>query len=313
MKRVKHIKIQFVVFLILGFIVPFFCVIHTNSQEKQQIDVNIAASRNYFIFYDDFEGSLTKWTIHTGLWQITDEYTYAGDYSLWFGNETLGHLPDSGAQGEMLSEPFDLSSREEAYLALYLSRETDSSNDLLTITINNTNSQEKIAEFIDSSSLGWSKRVYNISRWCGNSSVRVKIIADHALGTKEGWYIDDLVISPNSYFTDITDPSDTISTNDNNSYDSSWVFWFLLFFFGGFGIISVFGIFFAKKMSEKQDLMKNKKLISSSISASPPIIEEHRPSTQEKEEPQLSYIICPACGIELEGDAKFCYNCGKRL
>jgi len=304
MKMKKIFPVLLIALFIFSNIITLV-LIHGNSFNRPnhvQTSTNLTPSSSNLIFYDDFEGDLSKWDTHSGLWHITEEYKYDGESCVWFGDEDLGHLPlDTAATGDLISEDIDLSSEQEAHLIFYMSRETRSSDDLLTITISNGTEEEQIGEFISASSLGWAKESYDISKWCGNSSVTIDFFTDHFFGDKEGWYIDNLVVTKDP--DDYTIPSEDASADD---FDFEGLF-IVLIWFGIVGGMIVASVIVRKfKGGKIGGFTRTKVEKISKKEALPPQETKPKPMPAAPAE-------CPYCGNKLDSDAIYCHTCGSKL
>lgn len=306
MKMKKIFPVLLIALFIFSNIITLV-LIHGNSFNRPnqvQISTNLRPSSSNLIFYDDFEGDLSKWDTHSGLWHITEEYKYDGESCVWFGDEDLGHLPDSPEDGYLNTEEIDLSSEQEAHLIFYISRETLLTDDLLTIVVRNSSNSgdyEQIGEFTSGSSLGWSKMTYNISDWCGGSPVKIEFFADHFNGEKEGWYIDNLVVTKDP--DDYAIPSEDASAND---FDFEGLF-IVLIWFGIVGGMIVVSVFVRKFKGGKIGGFSRTKVEKISKKEAPPLQE-----TKSKPMPAAP-AECPYCGNKLDSDAIYCHTCGAKL
>ena len=152
---------------------------------------------NTTVFFEDFEGDLSKWSSVTSLWHITSRYALSPTHSIWFGNESTGVYPNS-ASGEMISVPIDLSTLNKAYLEFYHRIRSESGYDYARVYVSvNNGSWTQIYAFAGTIA-SWSKATFNISSYCGNSNVRLRFYfsSDSSINY-EGWFIDNIVIYPN--------------------------------------------------------------------------------------------------------------------
>jgi hypothetical protein len=161
------------------------------------------------VFFEDFESELSKWETITGFWHLTDDTSiwpvpyHSPTHSLWFGNESTGNY-DTGFRemGELISYPIDLSSYEDYRLLLefYHWREGEGNIgrdvSFVSISIDGIN-WDLLYQSSSAYIPPWEKISLDISRYAGNSSVRIKFSFDTFNETRNsyrGWLMDDIII-----------------------------------------------------------------------------------------------------------------------
>ncbi|UCC20337.1 MAG: hypothetical protein JSV62_03345 [Promethearchaeota archaeon] len=151
------------------------------------------------IFSDDFEHGTSKWESVTGLWHLTTYISNSPTHSIWFGNESTGNYDMGDVNGSLTSIPIDLSKAQNASLELYHLKETEEMVpfDQTVILISNDSIIWHTLYLNYSNVPAWQKLSFNISAYCGNSTVQIRFMfdtVDDNFNNYIGWLIDDVVI-----------------------------------------------------------------------------------------------------------------------
>ncbi|MFX1507975.1 MAG: S8 family serine peptidase, partial [Promethearchaeota archaeon] len=195
------------------------------------------------IFFEDFEGGLSKWETISGLWNLTDDNSiwpvpyHSPTHSMWFGNESTGDF-DTGFRemGELISYPINLSFSEDSKLLLefYHWREGEGTigKDVSSVHISCDGVNWDILYQSFSAYIPlWQKVSLDISRYVGNSSVQLKFsfdTFDETGNNFRGWLVDDIVIRRiNGTFRtplslNIITPDNTSSWETGTTHSISW-------------------------------------------------------------------------------------------
>ncbi|MHC1590585.1 MAG: hypothetical protein ACXQS8_00695, partial [Candidatus Helarchaeales archaeon] len=225
-------------------------VVDSNSPEIMSLnDTANVIGGNITVFQDDFEYGLNKWESSSGLWHITGSYSiwpnsyHSYNQSVWYGNESTGTY-DTGQQtwGNITSMPFNLSKANQAYLEFYTWRECDGlgnfSQDMSRIYISTDGFNWNLIDTITTNLSPWTKLNYNISQYCGNSTVQIMFdfqTLDGFDNNYRGWLIDDVKVYTNysRYELGIAVSDQSPVTLSNNAtggpqssfppYDTPWI------------------------------------------------------------------------------------------
>ncbi|MFX1419655.1 MAG: hypothetical protein ACFE9N_12105 [Promethearchaeota archaeon] len=161
--------------------------------------LNSYAAVTINIFSDNFEHGTSKWESATGLWHLTTNSSKSPTHSMWFANESTGNYDMGDVNGSLTSISIDLSKAQNASLELYHWKETEEMNpfDQTVILISNDSTIWHMLYLNYSNVLTWEKLSFNISAYCGNSTVQIRFMFDTVDGNLNdyiGWFIDDVVI-----------------------------------------------------------------------------------------------------------------------
>ena len=159
----------------------------------------VRAANLKVIFDDDFEHGISKWQSVTGLWHLTTNSSRSLTHSMWFGNESTGNYDQGVVSGNLTSNPFDISRAINASLEFYHWKEVEEYTiyDASSVFISNDNTNWDEIYWNNTNVLPWEKLSFNISAYCGNSSVQIRFYfdsVDDEANNYRGWYIDDVFI-----------------------------------------------------------------------------------------------------------------------
>lgn len=159
----------------------------------------VRAANPKVIFDDDFEHGISKWQSVTGLWHLTTNSSRSLTHSMWFGNESTGNYDQGVVSGNLTSNPFDISRAINASLEFYHWKEVEEYTiyDASSVFISNDNTNWDEIYWNNTNVLPWEKLSFNISAYCGNSSVQIRFYfdsVDDEANNYRGWYIDDVFI-----------------------------------------------------------------------------------------------------------------------
>lgn len=162
---------------------------------------SVRAANPKIFFDDDFEHGITKWQSVTGLWHLTTNSSRSLTHSMWFGNESTGNYDQGIVRGNLTSNPFDLSKALNASFEFYHWKETEAASpyDQTVVLISNDSTSWHMLYFNFSNVLffSWEKLSFNISAYCGSSSVQIRFYFDtinEVANDYKGWLIDDVFI-----------------------------------------------------------------------------------------------------------------------
>ena len=177
------------------------------------------------LFHEDFENDLSKWENITGLWHLTDSNSswtdpyHSPNHSMWFGNESTGNYQTAFRElGDMISKPIDLSYVSRAYLQFYQWRECEENIDFSHVYISTDGVVWDLLYKSGAIVPPWEKLILNISKYCRNSSTRLRFhfdTGDQIANHFRGWLVDDVIIYGNS-------PINLLLPDDNSSLFTGW-------------------------------------------------------------------------------------------
>jgi len=214
MKNKKQILGMLIIISLFLTLIINFSIFNESEERKMNLDTKNWNRDLEFnprpavgeLFADDFENDLSKWDSITGLWHLTDNVSYSDPYhspthSIWFGNESTGFY-DNGSwwsRGNLTSIPIDLSSELNAYLEFYHWKEVEGYSffDNSSIFISTDNVIWDMLYQNNTNKAPWEKLTFNISSYCGNSSVRIRFYfdtVDEQYNNYRGWLVDDVRI-----------------------------------------------------------------------------------------------------------------------
>jgi len=214
MKNKKQILGMLVIISLFLTLIINFSVFNKSEERKTTYDtknwntdfeVNPRTSDISILFEDHFESGLSKWESITGFWHLTDTGSswpnpcHSPTHSMWFGEESTGTYNNGSdpAKGNLTSIPIDLSSVTNATLEFYHWKQVEFGWDYSYVYIS-TDNVIWIPLYIDWSNVApWEKLTFNISSYCGNSSVRIRFwfnTGDAISNDYRGWLVDDVRI-----------------------------------------------------------------------------------------------------------------------
>ncbi|NVM03136.1 MAG: tetratricopeptide repeat protein [Candidatus Helarchaeota archaeon] len=184
---------------------------------------------NITLFNDDFENGLSKWETITGLWHLTDTSStwpnpcHSPIHSMWFGQESTGNYDTGNREmGEMISIPIDLSAVDQAYLEFYHWREGEAGWDYSYVYISVNGISWNLLYQSDAMISPWEKLTFNISQYCGYSSVKIRFYFDTQDGlfnNFRGWLVDDVIVYSNKSNPIV----ELLMPNNNSSVFNGWI------------------------------------------------------------------------------------------
>ncbi|MFX1315719.1 MAG: hypothetical protein ACFE9T_07635 [Promethearchaeota archaeon] len=160
---------------------------------------SVTAAKSKVFFDDDFENGISKWQSVTGLWHLTTNSSHSLTHSMWFGNESTGNYDQGYVTGSLISIPFDLSRAINASLEFYHWKEVEELGfyDMSSVVISNDSINWNQIYWNNTNVLPWERLSFDISAYCGNSSVQIRFYFD-SIDDEEnnyrGWFIDDVFI-----------------------------------------------------------------------------------------------------------------------
>ncbi|MGQ9708183.1 MAG: C25 family cysteine peptidase [bacterium] len=189
----------------------------TTSAPSLRIGVNIATSRYLFSdtiniitgktgFFADFDSGAGDWTAGgtNGTWMLSSRRFNSPPYSFYAGNPS-GEYPDN-CHCWLISPGFILPPRANLTFARWFSVPTYGVDGLYVILCRRDS--EDTLDFIGSGGAlgpkttgltsGWLTQTYNLSNYSAGESARLKFIfvSDSDGKTSEGFYLDDIQVSP---------------------------------------------------------------------------------------------------------------------
>ena len=219
MKNKKHILGILVIISLFSTLIVNFSVFNKSEERKmihdtknwnRDLEFDPRPAGNISLFADDFESGLSKWESITGFWHLTDTGSswpipwnpcHSPTHSMWFGNESTGNYENgsSPAWGNLISIPFDLSSVTNAYFEFYHWKEVEEYSilDNSSVFISTDNVIWDMLYQNNTNKAPWEKLTFNISSYCGNSSVRIRFYfntVDEQYNDYRGWLVDDVRI-----------------------------------------------------------------------------------------------------------------------
>jgi hypothetical protein len=146
-------------------------------------------------FFDDVEDGEGGW-VHSGTtdeWHITEHRSYSEGHSWYCGNE--GTWEYSNDFTAYLVSPYVLIT-EDAELSFWTWHYIESGWDFAFCEINRGEGWIELAMMTGQSG-GWVEKIYDLSEYAGDSvQIRFTFFSDDDAGQFEGWYVDDIQITP---------------------------------------------------------------------------------------------------------------------
>jgi hypothetical protein len=146
-------------------------------------------------FYDDVENGAGGWT-HTGTtdeWHITTHRSNSETHSWYCGRENVW-LYSSGYRGYLVSPSIVLAYNSQLYFWTWYFIQSGFDYAFCEI---NAGEGWREQGLITGQSEGWVKKTYDLSGYAGDTvQIRFTFFSDYDNDQYEGWYIDDIEITP---------------------------------------------------------------------------------------------------------------------
>jgi len=167
---------------------------HSNDTLSRQVYTT------HVIVFDDYETGLDLWT---GVWDITDEYSYGGDYS--FTDTAYANYPDRSVLATSLKDTLQFSSFADAKLSFWTKHYIEAGFDYgyLVLQDLSTGETEILATF-NGDSANWYKITSTLGNYTGTQyKLTLKLVSDPGYN-ETGWFVDEFLIE--GLDTDVTPP-----------------------------------------------------------------------------------------------------------
>lgn len=156
-------------------------------------------------FYDDVENGEDGWT-HGGsgdLWHITTHRSSSPTHSWYCGNEGTWQY-NNNMNAWLMSPYVTITPNTQLNFKTWYSLESGYDYGYIEISTNGGSTWNTLGS-VNGSSSGWVQKTFDLSSYNGQAQIRFRLNSDTYV-TEEGWYIDDIQISPPAYPNIEVDP-----------------------------------------------------------------------------------------------------------